>query len=179
VPYDAFSVVEDIEYGLRLGEAGHRVRYAHEAHVYGEMPAGGSAAATQRRRWETGRRRMARLHAARLLAQALRKRDRVLLDLAIDLLVPPLATLATLTALGLAGSLVYSYRTGHLAGVAWAWIACGLGLSGYALRGWQLSGTGARGLAALRFVPGYVVWKLLLRARGSGHAGSEWVRTPR
>ena len=179
VPHDAFSVVEDLEYGLRLGEAGHRVSYAHEAHVYGEMPAGERAAATQRRRWEAGRRRMVRLHAGRLLRLALMRRDRVLWDLAIDLLVPPLATLVVLTALGLAASLAPSYRKGHLAGVTWAWLACGLGLAGYALRGWQLSGTGARGLAAVRFVPGYVAWKLLVRARGSGHAGREWVRTPR
>jgi hypothetical protein len=178
-PYDAFSVVEDLEHGIRLGEAGHRVHYAHEAHVYGDMPAGGSAAATQRRRWEAGRRRMARLHAARLLLLAIQRRDRVLLDLAIDLLVPPLATLVVLTALGLVASLVLSYRTGRVAGVTGAFCACGLGLSVYALRGWQLSGTGARGLAALRFVPGYVAWKLVLRARGSGHASTEWARTPR
>ncbi len=179
VPHDAFSVVEDLEYGLRLGDAGHRVHYAHEAHVYGEMPASGHAAAVQRRRWEAGRQRMARLHAGRLLAQAIGRRDRVSLDLALDLLVPPLATLVSVTALGLAGSLAVSYQAGHLASVAWAWLASTLGLSMYALRGWQLSGTGLRGLTALRFVPRYVAWKLSLWARGSARAGSEWVRTPR
>ena len=28
VPHDAFSIVEDVEYGIRLGLAGHRVEYA-------------------------------------------------------------------------------------------------------------------------------------------------------
>ena len=37
VPFDAFSVVEDIEYGIHLAEAGHRVRYAGDAYVLGEM----------------------------------------------------------------------------------------------------------------------------------------------
>src|SRR5881394_4074909 len=37
VPHDAYSIVEDVEYGIRLGEAGYRVHYAGEAHVYGEM----------------------------------------------------------------------------------------------------------------------------------------------
>jgi cellulose synthase/poly-beta-1,6-N-acetylglucosamine synthase-like glycosyltransferase len=37
VPHDAFSVVEDVEYGIRLGRAGHRVHYAGDARVFGEM----------------------------------------------------------------------------------------------------------------------------------------------
>jgi 1,2-diacylglycerol 3-beta-glucosyltransferase len=179
VPHDAVSVVEDLEYGIRLGEAGHRVHYAFEAHVYGEMPAGERAAGTQRRRWEAGRWGMARLHARRLLVGALTRRDRVSLDLAIDLLVPPLATLVVLTTLGLVASAALWYRAGHLPGVAWAWLGCGLGLAGYVLRGWQLSGTGAQGLFALRFVPRYVAWKLALLRRRSAHADREWVRTAR
>jgi cellulose synthase/poly-beta-1,6-N-acetylglucosamine synthase-like glycosyltransferase len=179
VPHDASSIVEDLEYGIRLGEAGHRVHYAHEARVYGEMPAGEAASRTQRRRWEGGRWRMARAHAVRLLVRGARLRDRVALDLALDLLVPPLATLVAITALGLAASAALSWRAGHLVGAAWAWLGCGLGLVGYALRGWQLSGTGIKGLLACRFVPGYVAWKLLLGLRRSGHADREWVRTAR
>lgn len=179
VPHDAVSIVEDLEYGLRLGEAGYRVHHAHEAHVYGEMPAGAHAAATQRRRWEGGRRYMVRMHAGRLLARALRERDRIALDLAIDLLIPPLGTLVTLTLIGLAASLALSWWSGHLTWITWAFLACGLGLSGYVLRGWQLSGTGVRGLAAFRRVPGFLVWKLFVGARAASGGGSEWVRTPR
>ena len=179
VPHDAFSVVEDLEYGVRLGVAGHRVHYAGEAHVYGEMPAGERAAGTQRRRWEAGRRRMARLHAGRLLARALRMRDRVSMDLAIDLLVPPLATLVALTVLGLAASAALSWRDGSPGRRRLGLARLRAGLSAYVLRGWQLSGTGARGLLALRFVPRYLAWKLALLCRRSTRAGSEWVRTAR
>ena len=55
VPHDAFCVVEDVEYGIRIGKNGHRVFYAYEAEVLGEMVAGEKASRSQRRRWEGGR----------------------------------------------------------------------------------------------------------------------------
>ena len=88
VPHQAFSIVEDVEYGIRLGEAGYRVHYADEAHVYGEMVSTGAAARSQRRRWEGGRRALARAHGMRLLGKAWAQRDPVLLDLAVDVLIP-------------------------------------------------------------------------------------------
>jgi 1,2-diacylglycerol 3-beta-glucosyltransferase len=178
-PHDAFSVVEDLEYGIRIGFAGHRVRYAATAHVYGDMPTGGRGSHTQRRRWEAGRSRMARLHAWPLVVRGLRMRDRVLLDLGLDLLVPPLATLLALTASGLVASAALSWRASHLTLGSWLWLGCTLGLCGYGLRGWQLSGTGARGLLDLIFVPRYVVWKLLLILKRPAHPRDEWVRTAR
>jgi len=61
----------------------------------------------------------------------------------------------------------------------WLWLAAGCvaGLVAYVLRGWQLSGVGARGLLDLLRAPSFVLWKLLLvlRARDS----AEWVRTKR
>jgi hypothetical protein len=47
------------------------------------------------------------------------------------------------------------------------------------LRGWSLSGTGARGLLDLLLAPVYVFWKLTLRFRRPARATSEWVRTAR
>ena len=46
-------------------------------------------------------------------------------------------------------------------------------------RGWQISGTGARGLGALAHVPAYLAWKLTLPLRRATHARGEWVRTAR
>jgi cellulose synthase/poly-beta-1,6-N-acetylglucosamine synthase-like glycosyltransferase len=179
VPHDAFSVVEDLEYGIALGDAGHRVHYAHEARVYGEMPGGERAGRTQRRRWEEGRRSMVRLHARRLLVRGLQERDPLALDLALDLLVPPLATLAVATALGLAASVALSWGVGHVVPAGWAWAGCALGLLGYGLRAWQLSGTGLRGLASLGYAPVYIGWKIVLLARRPSRAAGEWVRTAR
>ncbi|HEY8211812.1 MAG TPA: glycosyltransferase family 2 protein, partial [Myxococcaceae bacterium] len=104
VPHDAFSVVEDLEYGIRLGQAGHRVFYAGEAHVYGEMVSTEKASRSQRRRWEDGRKQIVRTHGRPLLKAGLAKRDGLSLDLAMDVLVPPLSTVAGLVTGGLLAS---------------------------------------------------------------------------
>ena len=55
VPFNANSVVEDLEYHLNLVRAGIRVEFLNSASVLGEIPVGGRGAATQRSRWEGGK----------------------------------------------------------------------------------------------------------------------------
>lgn len=179
VPHQAFSIVEDLEYGLRLGQAGYRVHYAPEAGVLGEMVSTERAARSQRRRWEGGRLAMMRQHGLPLLAEALRKRDKVLLDLAMDLLVPPLSYVGlAVMGLGLASALL-SWWQGAVALSTWAAAACALFLGAHVLRGWQLSGLGAGGLLDLLWAPVYVAWKVWLMLRRSEEREGEWVRTTR
>lgn len=178
IPHQAFSLVEDVEYGLRVGEAGHRVFYAGEAHVLGEMVAGEKASRSQRQRWEQGRLMLMKQHGVRLLKAGLAKADPLLLDLALDILVPPLSVVALLVASGLTGSIVLQLTAGGSGALVWAWAACAFALFLYGARGWQLSGTGARGLLALLAAPFYVVWKLAVLVRGR-RKGAEWVRTTR
>jgi cellulose synthase/poly-beta-1,6-N-acetylglucosamine synthase-like glycosyltransferase len=174
VPHNAYSVVEDVEYGIRLGRAGQRVFYTDEAHVYGEMVTSGGAANSQRRRWEEGRRLLIQQHARALLSEALATRRLVLFDLALDLLIPPLSRLAVLSLLGcvVAGAVALPMS---LAGFGF----CVFALSCYVFRGWMLSGTGARGLRDLALAPLYVIWKASLRFRRSPSATQNWVRTKR
>ena len=177
VPYRAFSLTEDIEYGIDLGLAGYRVHYADEAHVAALMVPGEQAARTQRRRWEDGRLQLIRSKTLLLLREAMGRGSAVCLDLALDLLVLPLSYVAVNVAV-----LIF------LAGVAlpwepsmegWLWLAlgCGMSLSLYVLRGWQLSGVGIRGLMDLGRAPLFVLWKVLLMLRA--HESAEWVRTKR
>lgn len=179
VPHGAFSVVEDVEYGIQLGLAGCRVQYVHEARVIGEMPAGRGAARSQRSRWEAGRGALVRRHAPRLLARAIRERRPVLLDLALDLLVPPLSSLVAATAAGLALSLLWLAIGGGAGVPVVAWGATALGLGVYVARGWVLARMGWRGLLDLVHVPGFVAWKLALRLRSDPARSGDWVRTPR
>ena len=58
VPYHAVSVVEDLEYHLRLVHAGIKVKFVDSVTVFGEMPITGAGVLTQRSRWEGGRFRM-------------------------------------------------------------------------------------------------------------------------
>ncbi len=179
VPHEAFSIVEDLEYGIRLGQAGHRVHYAWEAEVLGEMVSSEKAARSQRRRWEGGRLAMARSFGLPLLGEALRKGDKVLLDLAMDLLVPPLSYVALGTVASGVAAAGISLWLGGVAVSAWVAGACLFALATYVLRGWWISGMGARGLLDLALAPVYVVWKLWLVVSRPEEKKGEWVRTAR
>jgi 1,2-diacylglycerol 3-beta-glucosyltransferase len=175
-PHNAFSVVEDLEYGIQLGLAGYRVEYVHEARVLGQMVSTEQASRSQRRRWEGGRRTLVGQYGIALLRQAWKKRSLLLLDLALDLLMPPVGELAALVAVGLVLSLVLT----PFGGISmWIWGASAFGLLVYGLRAWALSGVGARGLLDLLWAPAYVVWKLTLRLRDRGQKPKEWIRTTR
>ncbi|MGQ0504862.1 MAG: glycosyltransferase family 2 protein [Myxococcaceae bacterium] len=174
IPHDAFSIVEDLEYGIRLGRAGVRVVYAEEAHVYGEMVSGEKASRSQRKRWEGGRLQIMKLHGVPLLTSALKQRSRLLFDIAMDVLIPPLSWL---TAAAVVGS-VLSF--GLRLPMAAASFGTSLGfLTLYVFRGWWLSGSGWRGLFDLAFAPLYILWKLTLLFRGGTKRKDEWVRTAR
>jgi cellulose synthase/poly-beta-1,6-N-acetylglucosamine synthase-like glycosyltransferase len=176
LPYRFYSLVEDLEYGIALGFAGVRVAYADEAHANADMVSGEQIARKQRRRWEQGRFEMVRKRTLPLLAAAFKRRSKICLDLAFDLIVPPLSYLVLNIALlgilaGLIGLWLPSARF-------WEWwaLGCSVALALHVLRGWQVSGMGLRGLAAFAHVPGFVLWKVAVLF---GRKTSEWVRTER
>jgi 1,2-diacylglycerol 3-beta-glucosyltransferase len=176
VPYQAYSLTEDLEFGICIGLAGFRVAYADEAHSNAEMVTDERIAGTQRRRWEDGRFQLVRSQTIPLLLAAIRRADAVCFDLALDLMVLPLSyvTLNVLLLLG-ASLIAVHWQWVHF---VWVWLAlgCALGLLTYVLRGWQLSGIGARGVFDLARAPAFLIWKLvlMLRPRNEG-----WVRTDR
>lgn len=179
VPHHAYSIVEDVEYGIRLAEAGHRVHYVDEAHVYGEMVSSAKAATSQRQRWEGGRAALARAYSTRLLRSAWLHRDAVSFDLVCDMLVPPLSRLVVMVSLGLSLAVGLGVLGWRLPISVSLWSFCVAAIAAYVVRGWSLSGTGVRGLLDLAAAPLYVAWKLTLRFSGSNRANREWVRTER
>jgi len=176
VPYQYYSLTEDVEFGIALGEAGCRVHYAGEAHANADMAANEKNARSQRQRWEQGRIQLVRATTLPLLRSAVRRRSLLCLDLALDLIVLPLSYVTlNVVLLGLAAAAATFLDP---AAKFWAWwaLACAAVIVLHVLRGWQLSGMGARGLLALAHVPGFIMWRLwLLLARKP----SEWVRTER
>lgn len=176
VPYKAFSLTEDLEYSIDLALANYRVVYADEVHILGVLVSSESAATSQRQRWEGGRWSLIRSRLFPLLRASLRPNGKICLDLAFEILVPPLSyvfinIVFLMLAAGIATVVVSSM---------WPWlllsVLCALCLIIYVMRGWQLSGVGMRGLLDLARVPSFVLWKLIvmLRKRGSG-----WIRTER
>ena len=179
VPHEAFSIVEDVEYGIRLGLAGYRVHYAGDARVFGDMVSSEVASRSQRRRWEGGRWMLARRHAASLLVEGVRRRSLLLLDLAADLLVPPLSYVALAMLVGVAASLLW-LALGR--GAWWAvapWCACIAAFALYVVRGVWLARVGPRAVLDLLWAPIYIAWKVILALRSLSSREREWVRTAR
>lgn len=98
VPYHAYSIVEDLEYHLRVVDAGGCVQYCDEAVVLADAPTTSEGTATQRSRWEGGRFAMMREHLPDLIRETIvGKKEKV--EPALELSLLPLGFHATLVAL--------------------------------------------------------------------------------
>ncbi|MFZ4537049.1 glycosyltransferase family 2 protein [Propionivibrio sp.] len=172
VPYSATSVVEDLEYHLRLIEADIRVHFADETVVRGDMPVAGAGQKTQRARWEGGRLRMLLDHAPLLLRRVLSGQLRFFEPL-LDLLLLPIAyhsllllcllllpfPLASMIALsGFAIVALHVLIAARVGGLSWGQLA-----------------------VIFTYLPKYLLWKLsMLRSIVSASKTStRWVRTDR
>jgi cellulose synthase/poly-beta-1,6-N-acetylglucosamine synthase-like glycosyltransferase len=177
VPYRAFSLTEDLEYGIDLGLAGFRVAYADEAHSDAEMVSGEKDSRKQRQRWEQGRFQLICTRTGSLLRHAVTDPSRVCLDLALDLMVLPVSYVYLNVAVLL---ILATWAATQFASLQpWLWLSagCAIAVVLYILRGWQLSGAGLRGLLDLARAPFFLVWKLLVMF--GGRNSKEWVRTKR
>jgi cellulose synthase/poly-beta-1,6-N-acetylglucosamine synthase-like glycosyltransferase len=177
VPFQAFSLTEDLEYGISLGLAGYRVAYADEAHADAEMVSGEKDSRKQRQRWERGRFALMRMKTLPLLRETLRRKSMVTLDLALDLLVLPLSYVALNVTVLLVIAMLATIKEPQLYPWIWLGVGCFGALMLHILRGWQLSGAGLQGLLDLARAPFFLLWKLAVMS--SGRESKEWVRTKR
>jgi cellulose synthase/poly-beta-1,6-N-acetylglucosamine synthase-like glycosyltransferase len=171
VPYDAFSVVEDLEYHLHLLAAGRRVRFLEYAVVSAELPVSRTGETSQRSRWEGGRIRVARMWVLPMLKQILRGRLSMIEPM-LDLAGLPLAfgvsaliatCLVPIDAVRMYGAAALAIVAVHVLMAAWA--------------GPHFFKT----LRLLAMAPLYILWKFrlvpkLLRA---SQAEAAWIRTSR
>jgi 1,2-diacylglycerol 3-beta-glucosyltransferase len=175
MPYRSFSLTEDVEFGIDLGLAGHRVAYCDESHVDGEMVTTEKAARSQRQRWEGGRIGLIREKLPALLRAAIGRRSGVCLDLALDLLVLPLSyvvvNVVAIIAIGALSS------DGFRSALLVVGLIDLLALAAYVCRGWMLSGIGIVGFWDLLRVPSFLFWKLV--AIRFQPKPDSWIRTKR
>ena len=176
-PHRAYGLVEDVEYGVAIGRAGVRVAYAEEAQVLGEMVSRGGAAVSQRRRWEEGRLALARQLAPVLIEQGFAQHSLLLLDLGMDLLVPPLSFVVLLAGVGSLLEFASWWQQAALGLGATLTVLSWTSLGLYLLRGMQYSGLGLRAPVLLAFAPAYILWKILILRPLKKN--QEWVRTQR
>lgn len=171
VPYQARSVVEDLEYHLRIVRVGRRVQFADSTTIWGDMPLGGAGSTTQRARWEGGRFRMIGKMAP-VLFQEVAKGNTRLIEPLLELLLLPLAFHCLLLFATLIPPVeaVRIYAAGGLALVA-----------SHILAAVYVGNGEFKDLAAVFMVPYYLVWKLTLLGRlvKTAKHNAEWIRTER
>jgi 1,2-diacylglycerol 3-beta-glucosyltransferase len=180
-PWDAFSVTEDLEYGLHLFTAGVNVTFVPEATVLAVMPQNPENAEGQRARWEGGRLAIIREYAWPLLRGAMHGRPLASLDAFFDLVTPALVTItgfvlaAGLVTLGLDLLGFTSMGTYSVLWGAAAVAAC------VHLTAWLRIASAEQSLyRALFQLPRFALWKLRVYATMPGRWTKDvWVRTTR
>ena len=171
VPYDAHSLVEDLEYHLRIVEAGRKIRFADRARVRADMPVEGRGVSSQRARWEGGRLAVAIQHLPKLIAAVFRG-DWPMLEPALELMLLPLAFHVAV----LVGTLVTPHRAARIFAV------CSLAIVVvHVIAGVIVGGGNRDDFRALLATPFYIMWKLMTAPKilRSARAGTPWVRTDR
>jgi cellulose synthase/poly-beta-1,6-N-acetylglucosamine synthase-like glycosyltransferase len=170
-PYNSLSVVEDLEYHIRLVLSGKKVQFLHDARVWSGTPPSKQGEATQRSRWEGGRANAAVTWLGPLLRQLMRGRLRMVEPL-LELMSLPIGYVAFLLLFALCLPLewlrVYALAAGTILGchvLAAAWM------------GNDFAGD----LRILGRVPAYILWKLsmLPSILRSSRTNAAWVRTER
>jgi cellulose synthase/poly-beta-1,6-N-acetylglucosamine synthase-like glycosyltransferase len=171
IPYDAQSVVEDLEYHLALIKAGIRVEFIDSAVVRGEMPVSTTGARAQRARWEGGRLRMMRRWTLNLLGGVFRGQVRQI-EPVLDLIALPIAleVILLLIAACLPVSWLRLYAVGAFAVLQFHITAAAISGPGF----WTT-------MKALSIVPFYILWKLWILPEiwRRSRVNAAWVRTER
>ena len=91
VDFATSEIVEDLTYGLKFARAGHAPLFCPSASVVSEFPVSLEGQTTQRERWEAGHLHIIATQVFPMILNAVRRADFVLLALALDAAVPPLA----------------------------------------------------------------------------------------
>jgi 1,2-diacylglycerol 3-beta-glucosyltransferase len=180
-PWNAYSITEDIEYGLHLLLCGIKVTFAPEATVLAAMPRNARNAEGQRARWEGGRLGLIRRYSLPLIGKVIRSRSLAYLDAFFDLTVPALVNLIGLVLLAslLTFSLtLFDVRAAGMYGVLWI-AAAGSGFI-HLFAGLRIAPADRSLYRALLQLPRYAFWKVAVYAKMPGSwSKSVWTRTTR
>jgi hypothetical protein len=173
------NIVEDLEIGLELADAGHAPIAVEETQVFSDA-ATKEATLEQRRRWEGGYLTAAARSVPRTFVRSAAAGSFRGIWASLDLLIPPLALLIILDGVALVLAGLATWLTGA---AVWPVLALAgtLCFAGFGLfLAWTAGGSRYVTLGALVQIPAYVIWKLPLYLRLAHHgAPKQWVRTTR
>ena len=171
-------IVEDMLLGLDLAQAGTPPSFCEAARVTSDFPTAAAAQAAQRTRWEHGHLALLATRGLPLLGLALLRRRAALAAMALDLCVPPLASLTMLVvAFAIFGAALAAFdgRGGPLA-VSLLLLAS---LIGAVLLAWSQVGRRSVSLRELLAAPLYALAKVPIYLRLLTARQMRWVRTAR
>ena len=182
VRWSGASITEDIEYTLRLCRAGIRIAFLPEAAVWAQMPTTGAQSVSQRKRWEGGRYQLLTKVAPQLLIEGFRKRDRILRDRAIELIIPPFAEMfalpIALLGISAAVALATRWRSAEIYAAGWLIILFLQAL--YLFGGLWVARVPSRVALSIFAAPAYIVWKIgVYGVMAVSRSAGGWKRTER
>lgn len=172
------SLVEDMQLGLDLVGAGTPPRFCHGARVTSRFPESSEGAIAQRTRWDHGHLAMIGTQGLPLLWRGLRRGNSEMVAIALDLCVPPVATLVFLLA-GLATlGAALLLAGGSMAPLLIALLAIALMTVSLGSAWWRF----ARHVVSIRqmaAIPAYLLARLPIYLRLFTARQTEWIRTRR
>ncbi len=172
------EIVEDLVYGLELARAGHPPLFCPQAKITSEFPIATEGQHTQRTRWETGHLATIAGYVPGLLVDAVRRRDPVLLGLALDAAVPPIAFLALLVVAYTLLALLAAILGGGMAAMGWA-LAIAVLFAWALFLAWWRVGRDVVTFYELVLAPAYILSKVGLYGRVLLGRKVGWIRSKR
>ena len=168
VPFEANSIVEDLEYHNRLIEAGVKVLYCDRARIFGEMPVDDNSSDVQASRWEGGRLGVLKTMWWPLLKKGFSGHLHAF-DALLDLMLLPIGYVVMLLIPGLI------YPPTRLIALA------GIVVIAIYVLGAAMCGRGLKELTVLAKLPSFMFKKIkrLPAILKSSQNTSQWNRTPR
>jgi cellulose synthase/poly-beta-1,6-N-acetylglucosamine synthase-like glycosyltransferase len=171
VPYDAFSVVEDLEYHIHALMAGESVRFIESAVVSSYLPSSSSGKDSQQSRWQGGRLGVARKWLLPMIGGIARGQFR-LIEPALDLAGLPMA-------FGVTALVAEAFVPLH-----WAQLYAVISLcviAGHVIVAAWMGPDFPDTLWLLAMTPFYILWKIRLVPKflKASSRRAAWIRTDR
>jgi cellulose synthase/poly-beta-1,6-N-acetylglucosamine synthase-like glycosyltransferase len=178
-PLASGALAEDVELGLTLAEAGRAPVFCPYAAVHSLFPSAAASTQAQRKRWEHGHLSMIATRGLPLLGRGLLRLNKPLLVLALDICVPPLASLV----MALVALTVLTASAWLLLGVSpWPLALALVSLAGVAasvLWAWHRDARHVVRGSELSSIPAYVLRKLPLYLDALRGRTATWQRARR
>jgi cellulose synthase/poly-beta-1,6-N-acetylglucosamine synthase-like glycosyltransferase len=172
VPFRANSIVEDLEYHMRLVESDVKVTFCDAARIYGEMPNDDDASDVQSSRWEGGRLGVLKAAFLPLLKKTLSglfKKEFHALDALLDLMLLPVGYMVLILLAGL----IFPYTQ--------ITALFGLIVISVYVFGAAMCGNGLSELSVLKNLPLFLIKKItrIPALISASSTKMQWKKTPR